>query len=79
MNYFLNHDNEVAEWDISYLSWFEFNTGDYILFRGRRRFEQLNEIFDFRDGVEIPIGSYYANTYSIRLSSNDSRLIGGDS
>ena len=77
MNYLLNHSNEVQEWDISYLNWFEFNTGDYILFRGRRSFERLDEIFDFRDGVEIPTGGYYANTYSMRLSSNDSRTIGG--
>ena len=77
MNYLLDHDNKVQEWDISYLNWFEFNSGDYILFRGRRNFERLDEIFDFRDGVEIPIGGYYANTYSVRLSSNDSRVIGG--
>ena len=77
MNYYLNHDNEVTEWDISYLNWFEFDTGDYILFRGRRTFERLYETFDFRDSVEIPIGRYYANIYSVRLSSNDSRLIGG--
>ena len=75
MNYILNHDNELEEWNISYLNWFEFNTGDYILFRGMRRFEQLNEVFNFRGGVEIPIGDYQSNTYSVRFSSSDSRLI----
>lgn len=74
-NYILNHDNELEEWDISYTNWFEFNSGDYILFNAGRNFERLNDVFDFRDGVEIPIGDYQSNSYSVRLSSSDSRLI----
>ena len=74
-NYILNHDNELEEWNISYTNWFEFDSGDYILFNGRRTFERLNDVFDFRDGVEIPIGDYASNSYSVRLSSSDSRLI----
>jgi hypothetical protein len=75
MNYILNHDNELEEWDISYTNWFEFNSGDYILFNGRRSFERLNDVFNFRDGVEIPIGDYSSNSYRVRVSSSDSRLI----
>ena len=74
-NYILNHDNELEEWNISYTNWFEFDSGDYILFNGRRTFERLNDVFDFRDGVEIPIGDYSSNSYSVRLSSSDSRPI----
>ena len=75
VNYLLNHDNELEEWNISYTNWFEFDSGDYILFNGRRTFEHLNDVFDFRDGVEIPIGDYSSNSYSVRLSSSDSRPI----
>lgn len=75
VNYLLNHDNELEEWDISYTNWFQFSTGDYILFNGRRRFERLNEVFEFRDNVDIPIGDYQSNSYHVRVSSNDSRLI----
>ena len=75
MNYILNHDNELEEWALSYTNWFEFDTGDYILFNGKRNFEQLNEVFDFADGVEIPIGDYQSNAYSVRISSSDSRPI----
>ena len=74
-NYILNHDNELEEWNISYTNWFEFDSGDYILFNGRRTFERLNDVFDFRDGVEIPIGDYSSNSYNVRLSSSDSRPI----
>ena len=75
VNYILNHNNELEEWNISYTNWFEFDTGDYILFNGRRTFERLNDVFDFRDGVEIPIGDYSSNSYHVRLSSSDSRPI----
>ena len=75
MNYILNHDNELEEWDISYTNWFEFNSGDYILFNGRRSFEHLNDFFNFRDGVDIPTGDYSSNSYSVRLSSSDRRPI----
>ena len=75
VNYILNHDNELEEWDISYTNWFEFNSGDYILFNAGRNFERLNDVFDFRDGVEIPIGDYQSNSYSVRFSGSDSRPI----
>ena len=75
MNYILSHDNELQEWDVSYTNWFEFSTGDYILLNGRRSFERLDEIFDFRDGIEIPIGDYQSTSYHVRLSSSDSRPI----
>ena len=75
VNYILNHNNELEEWDISYTNWFEFDSGDYILFNGKRTFEHLNDVFDFRDGVEIPIGDYSSNSYHVRLSSSDSRPI----
>ena len=75
INYILNHNNVLEEWNISYTNWFEFDTGDYILFNGKRTFERLNDVFDFRDGVEIPIGDYSSNSYHVRLSSSDSRPI----
>lgn len=75
VNYILNHDNELEEWNISYTNWFEFDSGDYILFNGRRSFERLNDVFDFREGVEVPIGDYSSNSYHVRLSSSDSRPI----
>ena len=75
VNYILNHDNTLEEWNISYTNWFEFDSGDYILFNGRRTFERLSDVFDFREGVEIPIGDYASNSYNVRLSSSDSRPI----
>ena len=75
VDYILNHDNELEEWDISYTNWFELSSGDSIFFNVGRSFERLNEVFDFRDGIEIPIGDYQSNSFGFRLSSSDSRLI----
>lgn len=75
VNYILNHDNELEEWDISYTNWFEFSSGESIFFNVGRTFEKLDEVFDFRDGVEIPAGDYYSNAFGFRASSSDSRPI----
>ena len=75
VDYILNHNNELEEWDISYTNWFQFNSGDSIFFNIRRSFERLDEPFDFRDDIEIPIGDYYANSFGFRASSSDNRPI----
>lgn len=75
VDYILNHNNELEEWDISYTNWFELSSGDSIFFNVGRSFERLTEIFEFRDGIEIPIGNYQSNTFGFRLSSSDSRAI----
>ena len=74
-NFILNHDGEWEEWNISYTNWFEFNSGDYILLNVRRSFEHLDDVFEFREGVDIPIGDYQSNAFHARVSSSDSRLI----
>ena len=75
VNYILNHNNELEEWDISYTNWFELSSGDSIFFNVGRSFERLAEIFDFREGIEIPIGDYPSNSFGFRASSSDSRPI----
>ncbi len=74
-DYILNHDNELEEWDISYTNWFELSSGDSIFFNVRRSFEQLDEVFKFRDGIEVPTGGYYSNAFGFRASSSDNRPI----
>ena len=75
VDYILNHNNELEEWDISYTNWFELSSGDSIFFNLGRSFERLNEVFDFRDGIEIPIGDYQSTSFGFRASSSDSRPI----
>ena len=75
VDYILNHNNELEEWDISYTNWFELSSGDSLFFNVGRSFERLDEVFDFREGIDIPIGNYYSNTFGFRASSSDSRSI----
>ena len=75
MDYILNHNNELEEWDISYTNWFDFSSGDSLFFNVGRSFQRLDEVFDFRDGIDIPIGDYYANSLGFRASSSDNRPI----
>ena len=75
VDYILNHNNELEEWDISYTNWFELSSGDSIFFNVGRSFERLTEVFDFREGIEIPIGDYQSNSFGFRASSSDSRPI----
>ena len=75
VDYILNHNNELEEWDISYTNWFELSSGDSIFFNVGRSFERLTEVFDFREGIEIPIGDYPSNSFGFRASSSDSRPI----
>lgn len=75
VDYILNHNNELEEWDISYTNWFELNSGGSIFFNVGRSFERLSEIFDFRDGIEIPIDNYQSNSLGFRLSSSENRAI----
>ena len=76
VDYILNDNNELEEWDISYTNWSELSSGDSIFFNVGRNFERLTEIFDFREGIEIPIGDYQSNTFGFRVSSSDSRAVG---
>lgn len=74
-DFILNHDGEWEEWNVSYTNWLEFYSGDYILVNARHSFERLDEIFEFRDDVDIPMGDYHTNSLHLRLSSSDTRPI----
>ena len=69
----LNQDNELEQWDVNYTQWFSLSTGDSILFYAKREFERLDEDFEIRDGVIIPIGDYQFSGFGGRISTSDTR------
>ncbi len=73
VDYILNQQNELEEWNVSYVHWFSFSTGDSIMFSAKREFEKLDEDFEIRDGVIIPVGDYQFSGFSGRISTSDSR------
>ena len=75
VNYILNQENELERWNFSYTHWTSFATGDSVMFFARRAFERLDEVFEIREDVVIPIGSYQFGILGGRFSTSDSRVI----
>lgn len=75
INYILTQDNELERWSVSYTHWTSFSTADSVLFFANRKFERLNEEFEIRDGIIIPIDEYQYDALGGRLSSSDTRPI----
>ena len=75
INYILNQDNEVERWNISYTHWTSFTTGDSIRVSAKRTFERLDEDFEIREDVIIPIADYHFSAFGGRISTSDSRPI----
>ena len=75
VNYTLNQDNEVEEWTASYMHWFSFSSGDSLSLFARRNFERLEEDFEIRDNIIIPIADHQYNIFGGRVSSSDTRTV----
>ena len=75
LNYILNQDNELERWSFSYTHWTSLSTNDSIMFSVRSRFEKLDEDFEIRDDVIIPIEDYRFSTIGGRFSTSDSRIV----
>ena len=75
VNYILNQDNELDRWNMSYTHWTSFSTNDSIMINVRRKFEKLDEDFEIREDVIIPIGDYRFSSIGGRFSTSDSRII----
>lgn len=75
VNYVLTQDNQIERWSLSYSHWTSFLTDDSIMFFVNRKFEQLHEEFEIRDGIIIPIDGYQFGAFGARLSSSDTRPI----
>ncbi len=55
-----------------------FQSGALIWFAGKSNFERLTEPFLIRSNLEIPVGDYPFNEYTLSLSSDRSRMFSGD-
>ncbi len=75
VSYVLNQDNVLERWRFSYSHWTSFTTGDSVMFSFRREFERLDEDFEVRDDIFIPIGDYQFGVFGGRFSTSDSRII----
>ena len=78
VDYILNQDNELEAWDISLSNWFELKIGGDFSFFVQRTFERLDEDFEIREGIIIPIGEYYFSSFRSMMSTGESKMLSGE-
>lgn len=75
VNYVYNQEDELESWNMSYSHWTSFTTDDSIMVFLRRQFERLDEDFEVREDIIIPIGEYEYGVFGGRFSTSDSRIL----
>ena len=75
-DYILNQDNQLETRDMTFSSFFEFESGGWINFRTNHTFERLEEQEEIR-GITIPVGEYSFSSFSTMIESDESKMISG--
>ncbi len=76
-DYIVNQDNELETRDITVAGRMELDNGERISFEVRRTQENLDEDFDIRDDVIIPIGDYGFTSVRASIETDESKMIAG--
>ena len=74
----LNQENSLQTRNISLVSFFRFENGAWVAFLPRRTSENLEEDFEIREGIIIPIGEYRFTEWRFRASTDDTKAIAGE-
>ena len=74
----LNQENSLQTLNISLVSFFRFENGAWVAFLPRRTSENLEEDFEIREGIIIPIGEYRFTEWRFRASTDDTKAIAGE-
>ncbi len=77
VSYILNQDDELETREFSLTNWFQLEQGSWINVEIRRTSEFLNEEFEIRDGVIIPIDDYDLTTFRTMIDTDEGRKISG--
>ena len=77
VNYILNQDDELETREFSLTNWFQLEQGSWINVEIRRTSEFLDEEFEIRDGVIIPIDDYDLTTFRTMIDTDEGRKISG--
>ena len=76
-DFILNQDNQLETQEITLTNYFRFESGSYIGFLPKRTTEHLDEDFEIRDGIIIPLGEYSFTEMMIRGSTDDTKALTG--
>ena len=77
VDYILNQDDELETREFSLTNWFQLEQGSWINVEIRRSSEFLDEDFEIRDDVIIPIGDYNLTTFRTMIDTDEGRKISG--
>jgi hypothetical protein len=77
VDYILNQDDELETREFSLTNWFQLEQGSWINVEIRRTSEFLDEDFEIRDDVIIPIGDYDLTTFRTMIDTDQGRKISG--
>ena len=74
-DFILNRDNELATREFTYMNWFELEGGGWFGFQAQRTFERLDEDFEIRDDITIPVDEYHFNSFRVSINTDDSKKV----
>ena len=77
VDYILNQDDELETREFSLTNWFQLEQGSWVNVEIRRTSEFLDEEFEIRDGVIIPIDDYDLTTFRTMIDTDEGRKISG--
>ena len=77
VDYILNQDDELETLEFSLTNWFQLEQGNWINLEIRRSSEFLDEDFEIREDVIIPIGNYDLTTIRTMIDTDEGRKISG--
>ena len=76
--YTLNQDNELETREISLTNSFFLESRGGINLEAQRNFEYLDDDFEIREGIIIPIGEYNFNSFKLSGFTSDSNKVSGE-
>ena len=77
VDYILNQDDELETREFTLTNWFQLEQGSWINVEIRRTSEFLDEEFEIRDGVIIPVDDYNLTTLRTMIDTDEGRKISG--
>ncbi len=75
LNHIDNRDGRLQDWSYSVTFFNELSSGDNLNFGGSRIFERLDQPFEFRPELIIPVGDYYNNSVNADFQSSAKRKL----
>ena len=77
VDYILNQDDELETREFSLTNWIQLEQGNWINLEIRRTSEFLDEDFEIRDDVIIPVGNYDLTSIRTMIDTDEGRKISG--